>query len=152
MPTIWDENIHVALFYCDKQFQILQIIAWRRRGYCKHSVRNPCWSYLRRVGNFLICWATISHPQWEIFQYMWQSRGIIPLHSSSHYLFWTAVTQYFRHGWGSYVLCKLMNTWYIYTARMSPTRNGSSTLQCFQCGNAIEISLTCMCVTLNLSL
>ena len=45
----------------------------------------------------------------------------------SHYCIQTTVTQYFHHGWGSYVLCKLMNTWYIiYTVHMSPTLNGSS--------------------------
>ena len=32
-----------------------------------------------------------------------------------------------------------MNTWYIYTAPMSPTHSGSTVLQHFKCGNAIEI-------------
>ena len=35
----------------------------------------------------------------------------------------------FRCGWRSYVLCKLMNTWHVYIARMSLTLNGSSALQ-----------------------
>ena len=57
----------------------------------------------------------------------------------SHYRIRSAVMQYFRYSWGSYSLCKLINTWYIYTARMSPTLNGSSALQHFGCSNAIEI-------------
>ena len=35
----------------------------------------------------------------------------------------------FHYGWRSYVLCKLMNTWHVYIARMSLTLNGSSALQ-----------------------
>ena len=62
----------------------------------------------------------------------------------SHYRVQTAAVQYFSYGWGSYVLCKLMNTWYVYTARMSPTLNGSSALQRFERSNAIEISNTIM--------
>ena len=34
---------------------------------------------------------------------------------------------------------KLINTCYVYTARMSPTLNGSSALQCFERNNVIEI-------------
>ena len=45
----------------------------------------------------------------------------------------SAVTQYFQYGWGSYTLCKLMNTLDIYTAHMSPTLTGSSALQHFKC-------------------
>ena len=41
-------------------------------------------------------------------------------------LCWSAVTQNFHYGWGSYTLCTLMNTWYIYTPHMSSTFNGSS--------------------------
>ena len=32
-----------------------------------------------------------------------------------------------------------MNTYHVYTVRMSPALNGSSALQRFECGNAIEI-------------
>ena len=32
-----------------------------------------------------------------------------------------------------------MNTWHVYRVRMSPTPNGSSVLQRFECGNAVEI-------------
>ena len=32
-----------------------------------------------------------------------------------------------------------MNTYHVYTARMSLTLNGSSALECYKCGNAIEI-------------
>ena len=39
----------------------------------------------------------------------------------------------------SYALCKFMNTWRVYTTRMSPTPNRSSALQCFQRGYALEI-------------
>ena len=35
-------------------------------------------------------------------KHMWQSRV--------HCVFRSAVAQYFRYGWGSYALCKLMNT------------------------------------------
>ena len=57
----------------------------------------------------------------------------------SHYRIQSAVTQLFRYGWGSYVLCKLMNTRHVYTVRMNPTPNGRYTLQRFECGNAMEI-------------
>ena len=56
-----------------------------------------------------------------------------------HYHVWSAVAQHFRYGWGLHSLCKLMNTWHVYTARMSPTLNGSSALQPFKHGNAIEM-------------
>ena len=54
-----------------------------------------------------------------------------------HYCVQSAVTQYFHYGWGSYVLCKLMNTWH--TVCMSLTPNKSSALQRFERSNAIEI-------------
>ena len=57
----------------------------------------------------------------------------------SYYHVWSAVTQYFCYGWKSHALCKLMNTWHIYTARMNSTLCGSSMLQHFECGNVIEI-------------
>ena len=56
----------------------------------------------------------------------------------SHYRVRSAVTQYFRYRRGSYALCKLMNTWHVYTARMGPTPNGSSALQRFERGNTLE--------------
>ena len=37
------------------------------------------------------------------------------------------------------MLCKLMNTCHAYTACMSPTLNGSSVLERYECGNAIKI-------------
>ena len=57
----------------------------------------------------------------------------------AHYRVRSAVTQYFRYRWGSYVLCKLMNTWHVSTVCMAPTLNGSSVLQHFERGNALEI-------------
>ena len=50
----------------------------------------------------------------------------------------SAVMQDFHYGWGSYALCKLVNTWHICTARMSPTPNGSSVLR-FKHSCALEI-------------
>ena len=47
--------------------------------------------------------------------------------------------QYFHCERGSYMLCKLMNTWHIYPARVGPTPNGSSALQRFERSNALEI-------------
>ena len=47
--------------------------------------------------------------------------------------------QNFRQGQGSYVLGKLMNTYYVYTARLSLAFNESSALEHFECGKAIEI-------------
>ena len=57
----------------------------------------------------------------------------------SHCRVRSAETQFFRYGWGSYALCKLMNTWSIYTARMCPAFNRSFALQHFEHSNAIEI-------------
>ena len=37
------------------------------------------------------------------------------------------------------MLGKLINTCHVYTVRMSPALNGSSVLECFERGNAIEI-------------
>ena len=56
----------------------------------------------------------------------------------SHYHVWSAVIQNFYYGWGSYLLCKLMNTWHIYTVHTS-THNKSSALQHFEHSNAIKI-------------
>ena len=56
-----------------------------------------------------------------------------------HYRVPRAVMQYFHCKWGSYVLCKLMNTWHIYPVHMGPTPNRSSALQRFECVNALEI-------------
>ena len=43
--------------------------------------------------------------------YMWQSRVEIEHYSVAYFDHITTFkTQYFRYGWGSYVLCKLMNT------------------------------------------
>ena len=56
-----------------------------------------------------------------------------------HYRVPSAVMQYFCCRWGSYTLCKLMNTWHIYPAHMGPTPNGSSALQRFERCNALEI-------------
>ena len=57
----------------------------------------------------------------------------------SHYRIRSTLTQYFRYGWGSYALCKFMNTWHVYRVRMSPTLNRNSVLQRFERGNAIEV-------------
>ena len=40
---------------------------------------------------------------------------------------------------GLYVLSKLINTYHVYTERMSPTLNESSALEHFECSNTIEI-------------
>ena len=40
---------------------------------------------------------------------------------------------------GLYVLSKLINTYHIYTERMSPALNKSSALECFECSNVIKI-------------
>ena len=56
-----------------------------------------------------------------------------------HHQVQSAVTQYFHYG-GAHTC--YVNTWILdafYTARKSPTLNRSSVLQCFKCGNAIEI-------------
>ena len=42
-------------------------------------------------------------------------------------------------GVGLNTLCKRASYSWVYTVRMSPTRNGSTALQCFECGNALEI-------------
>ena len=42
-------------------------------------------------------------------------------------------------GWGSYVLCKCMNLWTVYEARMSPTPSGSLVLQHVKVSGALEI-------------
>ena len=57
----------------------------------------------------------------------------------AHYCVQSTVTQYFRYGWDSYTLCQLTNTWYVCTAHMSPTLNGSSVLQLFERSYTIEI-------------
>ena len=57
----------------------------------------------------------------------------------AHYCVQSTVTQYFRYGWDSYTLCQLTNTWYVCTAHMIPTLNGSSVLQLFERGYAIKI-------------
>ena len=57
----------------------------------------------------------------------------------SHYHVQSAVMLYFRCRRGLYALCKLMNTWHIYPARIGHTPNGSSALQHFERGNALEI-------------
>ena len=43
------------------------------------------------------------------------------------------------YGRGSYMPCKLINTWHVYTLCMSSTLNRSSALQHFECGSTIEI-------------
>ena len=57
----------------------------------------------------------------------------------TYYCVQSAVTQCFHYRWGSYTLCKLMNTWHVYTVRMGPTCNGSTALQRFVRGNVLEI-------------
>ena len=50
----------------------------------------------------------------------------------SYYHVQSTVMQYFRYGWVSYSLSKLMNTWHVYTVSMSPTRNRSTVLRHFE--------------------
>ena len=49
------------------------------------------------------------------------------------------LVQNFCKGWGSYALGKLMNTYHVHTACMSPALKGSSALECFEGSNVIEI-------------
>ena len=63
-------------------------------------------------------YVAVSGRNWTLFRCIFQSQ----------YCVQSAVTQHFRYGWGSYSLCKLMNTRHVYTACMSPTPNGSSAL------------------------
>ena len=58
----------------------------------------------------------------------------------SYYHVRSAVTQYFCYRWDSYSLCKIMNTWNVYTVHMSPTPSGISALQRFECSNANEMT------------
>ena len=58
----------------------------------------------------------------------------------SYYHIRSTVTQYFRYRWDSYLLCKIMNTWNVYTVHMSLTPRGSSALKRFECCNANEMS------------
>ena len=55
----------------------------------------------------------------------------------SHYCVWSSISVM----GGTHTCCvyKLMNTWLIYIAWMSPTLNGSSALQCFERCNTIKI-------------
>jgi len=39
------------------------------------------------------------------------------------------------------MLSKLINTYHVYTACMSPALNGSSALECFECSNAIKYAM-----------
>ena len=80
---------------------------------------------------------------YQAISHMWQSWVEIEHYSVAYFDHITvtvrsAKTKYFHYGRGSYALCKLMNTWHIYTARMSPTANGSSVLKRFKRSNAIE--------------
>ena len=61
----------------------------------------------------------------------------IPLCISICYHVRSTVAQNFHEVWGSCTLCKHVKYSWVYSAHMSPTHNGS--LQCFECGNAIEI-------------
>ena len=45
-----------------------------------------------------------------------------------------------KGGAHNYALGKLMNTYHVHTASMSPTLNKSSVLECIECGNVIEKS------------
>ena len=51
----------------------------------------------------------------------------------------TVQTTAFNDGGTHYALGKLMNTYHVHTALMSPALNGSSALEHFEHGNAIEI-------------
>ena len=118
-----------------------------------HPIPESVW---RRVA--VVCIVVIGKRQHVIFirlyhsqlysklsnnKYMRQSWVEIEHYSiaycETYYCFRSAVMQCFRYGRGSYALCKLMNTWHVYTAHMGPTSNGSSALQHFVHGNALEI-------------
>ena len=74
--------------------------------------------------------------------HMWQSRVEIKRLFRcifwQHRCVWSAVSLNL-YGWGSYVLCRCMNIWWVYVARMSPTPNRSSVIQYFELSYAIEI-------------
>ena len=75
---------------------------------------------------------------------LWQSRvrrnrTLFDFTFRSHYCVRRTATQYLCYGWGLYALCKLTNTWYVYTAHMSPTLNGGSALQRYKHSNGIKI-------------
>ena len=57
----------------------------------------------------------------------------------STYRVWSALAQNFRLGWGSYTLCEHGKYSWVYPALMSSALNRSSALECFECGNAMEI-------------
>ena len=74
---------------------------------------------------------------------MWQPRVEIEHHSVAYFhritVFGAPQCRTSINGWGSYTVGKLMNTYHIYTARMSPALNGSFALQHLQHSNMIKI-------------
>ena len=65
--------------------------------------------------------------------HMWQSWVEIKHYSVAyfdrHYRVRSTATQYFHYGWDSYLLCKFMNTWHVYTVSMSPTLTSNVVMQ-----------------------
>ena len=71
---------------------------------------------------------------------IWQSHVEIEHYSVAYFTCITsAVAWKFRYRWGSYTLGKLMNTYHIYTARLSPALSRSSALEHFERSNVSEI-------------
>ena len=73
---------------------------------------------------------------------MWQSRVEIEHYSVAYFNCITAFKALLHRTsvkGGTHYMCKLMNTYLIYTARVSPALNRSSALERFECGNAIII-------------
>ena len=73
---------------------------------------------------------------------MWQSQVEIKHYSIAYFNCITAFEAFLRRtsvkGRAHYI-CKLMNTYLIHTAHVSPALNRSSVLEHFECSNAIEI-------------
>ena len=73
---------------------------------------------------------------------MWQSQVEIKHYSIAYFNCITAFEAFLRRTsvkGGAHYICKLMNTYLIHTAHVSPTLNRSSVLEHFECSNAIEI-------------
>ena len=103
----------IACFCCAKEHHAPNFTKW---------ITTKLWNLWNFSPSKVSCYLVIQEEN-----NMWQSRA------EFHWLYYhirNAVTQYFRYGWGSYRLCKLLNTWHVYTARMNPILN-CSVLQCF---------------------
>ena len=80
-----------------------------------------------------------------MYQHIWQSRIEIKNYSVACFIHISAFEALYRRTSvksGADMHCinnKPMNTWHVFTVHITPTLNGSSALQHFECGNMIEI-------------